>query len=115
MPNIERYCEKCGYEIPQSRMTMYYGKKLCSCRKLSELYKTKEEWMDEEISRLKNGKMKTNQSPQVTDNQNRVQKLSSDESQKTADTRKGQSNKEIIKKMEEGLGRRENFGDSDID
>ena len=31
MPNIEKYCKKCGYEIPDNGITMYYGKKVCEC------------------------------------------------------------------------------------
>lgn len=31
MPNIEKYCKKCGLEIPHEGMTMFHGKKVCTC------------------------------------------------------------------------------------
>ena len=33
MPNVEKYCKKCGLEIPNDGGTNYYGKKWCECHK----------------------------------------------------------------------------------
>ena len=29
--SLEKYCLKCGYEMPEDGMTMYEGKRVCEC------------------------------------------------------------------------------------